>query len=247
MLCAVMSSPGRAVAGLIAAAALVLAGCTSTTEGSGTAATAGSGKSSPDFPNASGAGPTAGSSAGSSPAAPPSGSGSLSSGTHPVPSTPLRTVTVHAASGTNYVVKIWSDVKDRSCFDHAYGKPMVVFLIKHPCLGLERYLGTTTVNGNPVGFAVSVTGFHGTANDPYADSNAFTQLENADGTGSISDLLREGYRLPAGPPSVPSSEAFRVIGQDNGVTVWDMWYLADTTPPNDPALMQMAEDIFLQF
>ena len=127
-------------------------------------------------------------------------------------------------------------MKDGTCFDHAYGQQMIAFLIKHPCRGLERYLGTTTVNGNPVGFAESVTGFVGTAKDPYANSNEFTRLEKADGTGSISDLLREGYRLPLGPPSVPASEAFSVLGQDNGVTVWDVWYLADTTPPNDPAL-----------
>jgi hypothetical protein len=245
MLCAVMSSPGRAVAGLMAAAALVVAGCTSTTDGSGTPAPSAS--SSHDFPSGSAPGPTGGSIGGSSAAAPSSGSGSLSSSTHPIPSTPRKTVTVHAASGTNYLVKIWADVKDASCFDHAYGKPMVAFLIKHPCQGLERYLGTTTVNGNPVGFAESVTGFPGTAKDPYANSNEFIKLENSDGTGSISDLLREGYRLPAGPSSVPASEAFRVISQDNGVTVWDMWYLADTTPPNDPALNQMAQDIFLQF
>lgn len=243
MLCAVMSSPGRAVAGLIAAAALALAGCTSTVDGSGTAAPSSGRNSSHDFPSGSAAGPTAGSSSGG----PSSGSGSSSPTTHPAPSTPLKTVTVHAASGTNYVVKIWFDVKDRSCFDHAYGQPMVAFLIKHPCQGLERYLGTTTVNGNPVGFAESVTGFRGTAADPYSTTNAFTDLENSDGTGSISDLLREGYRLPLGPPAVPASEAFRVVGQDNGVTVWDMWYLADTTPPNDPSLMQMALDLFLQF
>jgi hypothetical protein len=103
------------------------------------------------------------------------------------------------------------------------------------------------VDGNPVGFAESVTSFAGTASDPYVYSREFTRLENADGTGSISDLLREGYRLPAGPASVPASEAFHVLGQDNGVTVWDAWYLADTTPANDPKLIEMMEDIFLQF
>jgi hypothetical protein len=243
MLCAVMSYPGRAVAALVATGALALAGCTSTVDGTGTPAPSASGTSTHDFPSGSAPGPTAG----SSPAGPSSDSGSPAPTTHPVPSTPVKTVTVHAASGTTYLVKIWAHAKHTTCFDHAYGQPMVAFLIKHPCQGLERYLGTTTVNGNQVGFAESVTGFRGTANDPYANSNAFSRLENSDGTGSISDLMREGYRLPVGPPSVPASEAFRVIGQDNGVTVWDMWYLVDTTPPNDPALLQMAEDLFLQF
>jgi hypothetical protein len=242
MLCAVTSYPGRAFVGL-AVIALALAGCSSTTKGSGASAPSASAKSSHDFPSVTGTGTIAG----SSPAGSPPESGPPASTTHPVPSTPLKTVSVHAPSGTTYLVKIWADVKDATCFDHAFGQAIITFLIKHPCQGLERYLGTTTVHGNPVGFAESVTGFRGTAKDPYANSNEFTRLENSDGTGSINDLLREGYRLPAGPTSVPSSEAFYVLGQDNGVTVWDVWYLADTTPANDPALIQMTKDIFLQF
>jgi hypothetical protein len=72
-------------------------------------------------------------------------------------------------------------------------------------------------------------------------------LEEADGTGSINDLLREGYRLPSGPGAVPAAEAFNVLGQDNGVTVWDAWYLDGATRTNDSALVQMTKDIFLQF
>jgi hypothetical protein len=241
MLCAVMSSTARALIGLAAIAA-ALAGCTAATDGSGTVATSPA-RTSPDFPSG-----TATTGAASSPAGSASApSGPPKSGTHPVPSTPLKTATVHASDGRDYVIKIWAHVHNATCFDHAYGQPMIDFLIKHPCQGLDRYLGTTTVNGNPVGFAESVTGFPGTASDPYANSGAFTQLERTDGTGSIKDLFREGYRLPLGPPSVPSSEAFDVLGQDNGVTVWDAWYLRDTTPPNDPSLLQMMKDIFLQF
>lgn len=154
---------------------------------------------------------------------------------------------MHTSDGVTYVIKIWADVSNPTCFDHAYGQAMITFLTQHPCRGLERLLGTTSVNGRPVGFAESVTSFTGTPSDPYADSSTFRQLEEADGTGSINDLLREGYRLPSGPTSVPSSEAFNVVGQDNGVTVWDVWYLNGPTPANDPALVKMTTDIFLQF
>ena len=154
---------------------------------------------------------------------------------------------MNASDGATYVVKIWADVKDDTCFDHAHGDPIVTFLTKHPCRGLERYLGTTTVNGRPVGFAMSATGFAGTAKDPYKYAGQFAELEQKDGTGSLNDLLMEGYRLPQGPTSIPAGEAFNVVGQDSGVTVWDAWYLSGSTPNNDKALIRMTQDLFLQF
>jgi hypothetical protein len=225
---------------VLASVAVVLAACSSTIAGSGTVSGTDSGpSSSPDFPSS----PASGSGGATAPAA----SGSAVPSTHPVPSAPLRSVTVHAPGGTTYPVQIWADVEDPTCFDHAHGQPVITFLTTHPCTGLHRYLGTTTVSGRAVGFAMSATGFHGPASDPYRYAGQFSTLEEADGTGSIDDLLLDGYRLPAGPAQIPASEAFRVVGQDAGVTVWDAWYLDGTTPQNDPALMRMAQDLFLQF
>jgi hypothetical protein len=223
-------------------AAATLAGCASTTDGSGSVAGAPSPSTTapPDFPSGSAtASPPV---ASTSPAEP-----SRSATTHPVPSEPLKTITVDTADGATYVVKLWADVKDETCFDHAYGSPIVTFLTKHPCTGLRRILGTTEVKGRPVGFAESATGFHSPGSDPYKWASEFIKLEEQDGTGSINDLLREGYRLPEGPTSIPSSQAFNVIGQDEGVTIWDAWYLDGSTPNNDKALIKMTEDLFLRF
>jgi hypothetical protein len=137
-------------------------------------------------------------------------------------------------------------VQNATCFDHAYGH-VQTFLTEHPCRGLTRLLATTTVNGRPVGFAQSSTSIPGTGTDIYGNAAHLRQLELADGTGSINDLLREGYRLPEGPTSVPSPDAFNCLGQDTGITVWDVWYLDGPTPANDPALVKMTEDLFLQF
>jgi len=194
------------------------------------------GSSTPDFPSASAPIPTS-----------VSTSDSAGPTTHPAPSTPLKTVTVDTAEGVTYVVKLWADVENETCFDHAYGRPVVTFLTKHPCNGLRRVLGTTEVKGRPVGFAVSSTGFHSPGSDPYRWSSAFIKLEEQDGTGSINDLLREGYRLPDGPSSIPSGQAFNVLGQDEGVTIWDVWYLDGPTPDNDKALIKMTEDLILRF
>jgi hypothetical protein len=232
----------RMIAALFTAAA-ALAACAGTTNGTG------------DATGASAAPPSTSpvSTAASSPSAPApsdtalSSSASESDTVHPVPSAPLRTATVHAGGGTTYVIKVWAEVPDDTCFDHAYGQPMITFLTKHPCGGMTRLLATTTVNGHPVGFAEAALGFHGTAADPYKYARQFRTLVEADGTGNINDLLREGYRLPAGPTVVPSPDAFSCVGQDEGVTVWDVWYLDRPTPNNDPPLVKMTMDAFLQF
>lgn len=230
----------RRVAVLLPALVLTIAGCASTVDGTGSTTNRPSsgGTSKPDFPS--------GSPSDTGPPSTPTTS-APSDSTHPVPSAPLRTATVTTHDGRTYVVKIWADVKDDTCFDHAYGTKMITFLTEHPCAGLERYLATTTVGGRDVGFAESSTGFPGTPKDPYKDAGDFAKLELADGTGSIKDLMMEGYRLPSGPTAVPSSEAFNVLGQDNGVTVWDAWYLDGATPSGDKALIRMTQDLFLQF
>ena len=225
----------------LAAAALLVGGCSSTTTGHGTggAVVAPRTSSHHGLPSTTSE---------SSPAAPTTTSQPSASETiHPAPATPVRTATVHAADGTTYEVLIWWDVQNDTCFDHAYGQPMITFLTTHPCSGLRRILATTTVGGRPVGFAMSATGFPGTPGNLYGEAGRFARLEQADGTGSLNDLLREGYRLPSGPTSIPSGEAFNVLGQDTGVTVWDAWYLDGPTPTNDPALIQMTQDLFLQF
>jgi hypothetical protein len=244
MLSAVRSQRGvLACAGLVSVSVLVAA-CSSTTNGTGNAGTpTGSTSSTAGFPS------TTQTTSGET-ATPPQQTTSTVTQTPtviPPPAKPLKRAVVHALDGTTYVVKIWTDVRNDTCFDHAYGKPIVTFLTQHPCTGLERFLGTTTVHGRPVGFNESATAFHGTAQDPYVWAGRFAQLEKQDGTGSLNDLLREGYRLPSGPAYVPSPDAFNVIGQDEGVTVWDVWYLDGPTPANDKALIKMTEDIFLQF
>jgi hypothetical protein len=234
--------PTRRIAPLAACVFLLgaVTACSSTIDGRGASelSPSSTGSSSPDFPSSAPVTP-------STSAAPPT-SVPGSTGRHPVPDQPVRTVEIETDT-TTYVVQLWAEVKDETCFDHAYGKPIVTFLTEHPCTGLHRVLGTTEVDGRPVAFAQSSTGFRGTAADPYKYAGEFIRLEKADGTGSINDLLREGYRLPEGPASVPAREAFNVIGQDQGVTIWDVWYLDGPTPVNAKRLIRMTTELFLRF
>ena len=166
--------------------------------------------------------------------------------THLPPAQPVRVAHVDAG-GRHYDITIWFNVDNVDCADHAYGQ-VAAFLAAHPCHGLTRQLATTTVNGRAVGFNASALGIAGSdAQHPYDNASAFRALVDSDGTGNVNDLLREGYRLPSGPSAVPSPDAFRVLAQDAGVTVYDMWYLAGPTPDNDPALEQLAQDIYLQY
>ncbi len=157
----------------------------------------------------------------------------------------MRTATVQAGSAT-YLIKIWTETTNADCAAHAYGTPVINYLKAHPCSGVTRLLATTTVNGKGVGFAQSSIGFKGTAPGVYTTAGNFRVLVTKEGTGNLNDLLREGRRLPSGPTAVPSPDAFSALGQDAGVTILDAWYLDQPTPDNDPALVKMAHDIFLQ-
>ena len=230
-------SARRWTAAPIAALLATITACSSTTSGSGVARQPlHTGSSTPATSSVSQTPTSASSSASATPTVT----------LHPAPATPIRTKTVTAGT-TTYVIKVWFEVTDTTCADHAYGAPMIAFLTKHKCFGLKRILATTVVNGQDVGFNVAQLGFPGTPADPYGETVAFGQLVNKDGTGNITDLLRDGYRLPSGPTSVPSPDAFKTVGQDQGIEVYDMWYLSGPTPNNDPALIQMAQQIFLQY
>jgi hypothetical protein len=182
-------------------------------------------------------------SSGASSAPAPSKSSSAA-GTHPVPSAPLRTIKVAAQGGTTYVVKVWAQTDVHNCAAHAYG-PIIGFLRTHPCAGMRQVLATTTVDGRPVGFAQRSITFRGGMSS-YRIAGRFRELVTQNGTGNLNDLLREGYRLPSGPTSVPFPNAFSALAQDNGVTVVEAWYLDGHTPDNDPPLVRMAQDIFLR-
>jgi hypothetical protein len=235
---------------LVAAGALVLAliaGCSSSSGGGAT-------PTAPPSTDATGptsttpVAPSSPAPGSSSPAPSTPAASTRASSTHPVPSQPLKIDSVTSVDGKRtYSLDIWARHDVTHCYQHAHGQPMVTFLTTHPCNGMSQILATTTVDGRAVGFAQESLSLPGTAKNPYASAGKFQTLVEKDGTGSPNDLLREGYRLPTGPTSVPSPDAFNAMTQDTGATVWDVWYLDGSTPSNDKALIQMTRDIYLQF
>jgi hypothetical protein len=235
-----MSYRPTLVAAALALAAVTAAGCASATDGDPSAATAPSTSARPS-PRPSPphtVAPTT---------TPPSSASSSSTpvSTHPVPSAPLSTKTATGSDGTVYAVSIWAEQNSADCAAHAYGQ-VAQFVATRDCRGIRQVLATTAIDGRAVGFEQNAVSFGGTMDSAYRAAGQFRDLVASDGTGNLNDLLREGYRLPAGPDHVPSPDAFSALGQDNGVDVVDAWYLDGATPANDPALVKMAEDIFLQ-
>jgi D-serine deaminase-like pyridoxal phosphate-dependent protein len=229
-----------------AAAAVAVTGCALVVLGACSSVTDGSGR---HLPASSGSAPSGTATSGTPTAARPSAqtsSGGARTAT-PKPTKPVRVVTVaNTNSGAAYVVTIWVQQQDATCADHAYGGPVVAYLTAHPCTGLTRILATTAVGGRQVGFAQASLGFAGQADAVYKTASDFVTLVRKDGTGNINDLLREGKRLPVGPTAVPAPDAFSALGQDAGVVIDEAWYLDGPTPDNDPPLVTMAQDLFLQ-
>ena len=121
---------------------------------------------------------------------------------------------------------------------------MIRFLGAHPCAGAHRVLATLPLHGRTVAVSAISTSFPPTPSDPYATVSQFVRLEQADGTGAIDDLLREGGTLP-GATEIPSTEAFSVLSQDSGVTVFDAWYLGSRTTDQDRSLVKLEQNLFL--
>ena len=153
---------------------------------------------------------------------------------------------VHAGSIT-YPISVWWETSTQDCAAHSHGAPVVQYLTAHPCANMTRQLVTTTVDGRGVGFNVANIAFLGNAPQVYTTAGNFRTLVLANGTGDVNDLLAEGYRLPSGPTALPQPDAFTALGEDSDVTVYDIWFLNGPTPNNDPALLKMAQDVFLQY
>ena len=76
---------------------------------------------------------------------------------HPLPAAPLEVRTVRDDTST-YRVEVWARATDKSCFDHAYGRPVVDFLVGQywTLLGWHAaYLpATVEIQGVPAGVSV---------------------------------------------------------------------------------------------
>ncbi|MEO6702622.1 MAG: hypothetical protein ABI140_22095 [Jatrophihabitantaceae bacterium] len=119
------------------------------------------------------------------------------------------------------------------CRAHSYGR-VQAFFAKTPCSSVHRVLATTNQGGRTVVVAANVVTF-----DTSAQAQRYLVLVNSDGTGNISDLLREGVGYAGGPSKLPAA-AF--ASRQSGGRVWvaEAAYVSGASSTTDPTLKALA-------
>jgi hypothetical protein len=151
------------------------------------------------------------------------------SGTTP-PAAAVQTVAPNA-----YVVQVTNTITD--CAGHSHGKTQVSFKAVN-CLKATRLLATGKVGGRPVLFVVSRIQM------PTSDAAAsIKQILDANGTGNLNDLLREGKTYPGAPATMPDS-GYASLQTGTVVTVAEAGFVDNGRSSNtDPALRAAAAEV----
>ncbi|WNV76854.1 hypothetical protein [Geodermatophilus sp. DSM 44513] len=106
---------------------------------------------------------------------------------------------------------------DPTCVGHSYGA-VAGFFAATDCAGLARALYATDVGGRPVVVSVSVADM-GDA----AGATALRELADRDGSGNVSDLLREGVRYPGGPEGLSGAQYASAVSGSAVTIVETAW------------------------
>jgi hypothetical protein len=117
-----------------------------------------------------------------------------------------------------------------NCAAHSYGE-VQKFFAKTPCSSVHRMLTSSNQAGRNVVVASYVITFKN-----QGQAKKFNDLVTSDGTGNVSDLLREGITYPGAPKALPDNAAFASRQDGSRVVVAEAGYVGGTSTPTDPAL-----------
>jgi len=106
---------------------------------------------------------------------------------------------------------------DSSCVGHGYGEVGDLFA-GTDCTGLSRALYSTQLDGRPVVVSVSRIRMADTA-----AARALQALADRNGSGNVSDLLREGVRYTGGPDKLSGAEYASAISGSSVTIVESSW------------------------
>lgn len=127
------------------------------------------------------------------------------------PSPQLKPGTVQEVDGVAFTLQV---VKvDDTCIGHAYGAVGDFFNATN-CTGLSRALYSAQLDGKPLVVAVSKVRM-----PDAASATALKALADRDGTGNVSDLLREGVTYPGAPQQLVDSQYDSSPPKDDVVTI----------------------------
>jgi hypothetical protein len=125
--------------------------------------------------------------------------------------------------------------RQTNCAAHAYGQVQSYFT-RNPCVSVERLLASTNQRGRAVVIASNLVTLRSAA-----QAQQYLNLVNADGTGNISDLLRDGFSYPGGPDKLPDA-AFASRQDGNKVWVAEAGYVGGISSATDPTLRAIAQE-----
>jgi hypothetical protein len=106
---------------------------------------------------------------------------------------------------------------DSSCVGHGYGEVGDLFA-GTDCTGLSRALYSTQLDGRPVVVSVSRIRMADTAG-----ARGLQALADRNGSGNVSDLLREGMRYTGGPDKLSGAEYASAISGSSVTIVESSW------------------------
>ncbi|WP_448612118.1 hypothetical protein [Geodermatophilus sp. URMC 60] len=106
---------------------------------------------------------------------------------------------------------------DPTCVGNSYGS-VADFFAATDCAGLARALYSTEVGGRPVVVSVSVADM-GDADG----ARALRALTDRNGSGNVSDLLREGVRYPGGPKKLSGAQYASAVSGSAVTIVETAW------------------------
>jgi hypothetical protein len=110
---------------------------------------------------------------------------------------------------------------DGTCLGHAYGDT-ADFFADHDCTGLSRALYSTEVGGEPVVVSVSRVRLADAAT-----ARNLRSLTDANGSGNVSDLLREGVRYTGSPAELSGAEYASAVSGTTVTIVESAWVEED--------------------
>ncbi|MGY1827607.1 hypothetical protein [Blastococcus sp. SYSU DS0541] len=139
---------------------------------------------------------------------------------------------VREVDGTTYTVQAVQ--VDDTCAAHAYGE-VAGFFAASDCVGLSRALYSTEVEGAPVVVSVSRV-----AMPDDAAARELRALTDRDGSGNVSDLLREGVTYAGGPARLRSAQYASAVSGSTVTVVESAW--AGAAAGSDAAVDQVASD-----
>ncbi|WP_347059882.1 hypothetical protein ABC795_05380 [Blastococcus sp. HT6-30] len=140
---------------------------------------------------------------------------------------------VRSVDGTEFTVEAVQ--VDDTCAGHAYGE-VADFFAATDCVGMSRALYSTQVDGAPVVVSVSRV-----AMSDAAAARELRALTDRDGSGNVSDLLREGVTYDGGPAGLRSAEYASAVSGPT-VTVVESAWVDPATAGSLAAVDEIASD-----